>query len=189
MLSNKFFQLTYQAVHNALIASKYIFHGFDDDILSEGKENFNWPLKMEIIVTGQNPTDNLFCPLKPWLLVSNKVKTALEDIRIQGIQFLPIHVVHQSGIEIPKYSILNIISMVEGLDYERSKWSTVVKWNVEYPQLDILEIVINCKAVDRLDIFRITESKTQIFVSKRFKQCLENNQSSLGFKFIPVQCT
>jgi hypothetical protein len=186
MITNLFYQVTFMEVKEALIAIKYNFQGFDDDVLSEGQPIHNWPLNSEIMVKGQNPTESLFCPLKPWLLVSRKVRTTLEEYAFQGIQFLPIRVLHQSGIEIPGYSIINILEMVEGLDYENSTWLTSEKWNVEYPQLDILEIAIRKEAVINKDIFRIKEMKTQIFVSNHLKRCLKKNGAITGFKFLPV---
>lgn len=186
MSSNIVYQVTFEEVEKALIAMKYDFQGFDDYALSEGEPINGWPINGEITVKGKNPTDYLFCPLKPWLLVSKKVRTILEEQSIQGVQFLPVNVIHKSGIEIPGYSIINILQMVEGLDYENSTWVTSEKWNVEYPQLNLWKIALRHEVVQNLDIFRIVESKTQIFISTRLKECLQKS-GVLGFKFLPIQ--
>jgi hypothetical protein len=182
----EWYELTFKEVKGAFIARNYDFQGFNEDTLSESQYISTWPLNVRILVKGKNPVDNLFCPLKPWLLVSKKVRKIFEDNMIQGIQFLPVIIELQNGFELPGYSILNIIRLISGLDYEHTTWLTDQKWNVEYPQLDIFEIALTQTLVDGNDIFRIKQSQTEVFISKRVKSLLVAEKVS-GFTFIPIK--
>lgn len=182
-----YYQLFFQEVGDAIIAHRYDFKGFDNDVLSEGQLIENWPVDATIVVKGKNPTDNLFCPLKPWFVVSKKVTNVMREMNIQGIQLLPVRILHMSGIEIPEYSILNVLVMINGLHYEKTTWLTPSKWNVKYPELDILKEALKEETVKGKDIFRITENKTSVYISKFLKERLQKRGAVIGFKFLPVK--
>ncbi len=188
MSAKKCYQVSHKEVYKAMIVYEFDFHGFEDGILSEGLPVKMWPQNVKVVVKGTKPAENLFCPLKPWLLISKKVRTIIENFAPQECQFLPIKVLHQSGFEISGYSILNILSMIKGLDYEKTTWLTHEKWNVEYPQLNIFEIALRKDAIKSHHIFRIKESKTEIFISKELKRLLELNKANENFSFIPINC-
>lgn len=182
----RYYILTFSEVKGALIAQNYDFRGFSDDILSEGQFVHIWPLGVQITVSGKNPPDNLFCPLKPWHLVSEKVKKVFEKHDIENVQFLQPKILHHSGVEIPGYYILNITEMIDGLDFEHTSWLTDQKWDVEYPQLNILKIALKQSTVARRDIFRILPSKVEVIISQRLKSILEGEKADVGFKFLPI---
>ncbi len=186
MSDTHYYILTFSEVKGALIAQDYDFRGFNDDVLSEGQYIQSWPLGVQITVSGKEPPDNLFCPLKPWHLISKKVKNVFEKYDIKGVQFLQPKIVHQSGIEIPDYYILNVLEMVDGLDLEHTTWMTDQKWNVEYPQLNIFKIALKQSLVTNKDIFRILPSKVEVIVSERLKTTLEGENADMGFKFLPI---
>lgn len=185
----KIYQVSYSKVKQALIADSFDLKGFHDDFLLEGKYINDWPSDAIIYVTGRNPPDNLFCPLKPWFVVSKRVKNVLEENGINGVQLLPVKIVHKSGIELPGYWILNLQDVIAGLDFERTTWLTPEKWNVEYPQLDMVKITLKKEAVLNKDIFRIIERKSLVFISKRVKNLLDMNHATLGFYFKPLKLT
>jgi hypothetical protein len=186
MSDTHYYILTFSEVKGALIAQDYDFHGFNDEVLSEGQYVQNWPLGIQITVSGKKPLDNLFCPLKPWHLVSQMVKNVCEKHDIVGVQFLQLKIVHQSGVEIPGYYILNVVEIVNGLDFEHTTWMTDQKWDVEYPQLNIFKIALKKSLVTNKDIFRILPSKVEVIVSKRLKTILEEENADMGFKFLPI---
>lgn len=187
MRESIYYQLFFQEIEEAIIAQRYDFKGFGDDQLSEGQRIENWPIDATIIVKGKNPPDNLFCPMKPWFVVSKKVTNVLIEKNTKGIQLLPVRILHLSGIEIPGYSILNVLEMVKGLHYEKTTWLTPNKWNVEYPQLDIVKEALIEEVVREKDIFRIIEQKTTVYISKILKGLLEKRGADIGFKFLPVK--
>lgn len=182
----KLYNLTFSEVHGGLIVYKGDFKGFNKDLLTEGAPITDWPPDVTLYVKGKNPTDYLFYPLSPWFTISKKAQIALEEANIEGIQFLPIHVLHKSGIEIPGYAIVNVLTVVAALDYEHTDWMTPDRERVPYPQLNILEEALQRKKIDGLEIFRLAELKTQVYVSKYFKECLERKKATVGFGFIPV---
>ncbi len=182
-----FYQLFFEEVEEATIAQSYDFKGLDDDIFSEGQQIGDWPVDATITIKGKNPTDNLFCPLKPWFVVSKRVTNVLIEENIYGVQLLPVRVFHLSGIELPGYSILNVLNMMNGLHYEKTSWLTPSKWSVQYPELDIVKEALKADIVTGKDIFRITEVKTRVYISKFLKACLQKRGAITGFKFLPVR--
>lgn len=63
---------------------------------------------------------------------------------------------------------------------------TTDREHVQYPQLNILKEALQKDKIEKFDIFRLFELKTQIYVSETFKNCLEQHNASLGFSFMPV---
>ncbi|OGO38936.1 MAG: hypothetical protein A2W35_16965 [Chloroflexi bacterium RBG_16_57_11] len=182
----QYYNLTFSEVHGGLIVYQDDFKGVDKDLLTKGAPIMDWPSDTTLFVKGRNPTDYLFYPLSPWFTISKKAQIALEDANIKGIQFLPIHVVHKSGIEIPGYAIVNVLTVVAALDYVHTIWMTPDRERVTYPQLNILEEALQKKKVEGFEIFRLVELKTQVYISKYFKECLERKNATVGFDFMPV---
>lgn len=182
----QYYNLTFLEVSKGLIVYQDDFKGFDRDLLTEGTLISDWPSDVTLYVKGRNPTDYLFYPLAPWITISKKAQVALKEGNIEEIQFLPVQVVHKSGIEIPGYSIVNVLKIVSALDYEHTIWMTPEREHVTYPQLNILEEALDWKKIEGLEIFRLVESKTEIYVSKYFKECLERKNATVGFGFMPI---
>jgi hypothetical protein len=181
-----YYNLTFREVRKGLIVYVDDFKGLDKDLLTEGNTITDWPSDATLYVKGKNPTDYLFYPLSPWFTVSKKAQAALEKANIDEIQFLPVHVVHKSGIEIPGYAIVNVLTVIAALDYEHTAWMTPDRENVTYPQLNILEEALQRIKIEESEIFRLVELKTQVYVSKYFKECLERKNASVGFGFMPI---
>jgi len=181
-----YYNLTFSEVRGGLIVYQDDFKGVNKDLLTEGAPITDWPSDAILYVKGKKPTDYLFYPLSPWFTISKKAQIALEEENIEGIQFLPIHVVHKSGIEIPGYAIVNVLTVVAALDYEHTAWMTPDRERVTYPQLNILEEALQRKKIEGFDIFRLVELKTQVYVSKYFKECLDRKNATVGFGFMPV---
>jgi len=186
MKISSYYSLTFNEVHEGLIVYQDDFKGIDKDLLSEGVPITDWSSGASLYVNGKNPTDFLFYPLAPWFTISKKAREVLEEAHIGGIQFLPIHVFHKSGIEIPGYVIVNVLTVVAALDYEHTTWLTREREHIPYPQLNIFEEALQRKKIEGLDIFRLVELKTQIYISQYFKECLERKNVAIGFGFMPV---
>lgn len=93
-------------------------------------------------------------------IYSARLRAALEDAQITGIQYLPIHVLKMGGIKIPGFSVANILNCVDGLDAERSE---VERFPDDYflparrGQIRSLnKVVLVGSAVDRYDILRLS---------------------------------
>ncbi len=182
----QYYNLTFSEVRGGLIVYQDDCRGVNKDLLTEGAPITNWPSDATLYVKGKTTTDYLFYPLSPWFTISKKAQIALQEANIDGIQYLPIHVVHKSGIEIPGYVIVNVLTVVAALDYEHTVWMTPDRERVAYPQLNILEEALQRKKIEGFDIFRLVELKTQVYVSKYFSECLERKNATVGFGFMPV---
>lgn len=120
-----------------------------------------------------------------WLIISEKLKSIIEDKKIKGIQFLSIKIKNQvNNTVLNNYYVANIYNLVEALDLENSDYS-------EY-ELDENEKVISVKKhavkeekVTNMDIFRLKEDKFPIFVSEKFIQLI-NNHGATGFDFTEI---
>lgn len=185
MKKKQFYELSFQEVEDGLVAHRDDLQEAEKDSLLQGILLSDWP-SGTLFVEGKHPTDYLFYPLRAWHTVSKRVKTALESSAIRNIQFLPIRVEHRSGIVIPGYCIMNILSVVPALSYAHTEWVTPERENVPYPQLNIWKVALQKDKVQGLDVFRLAETKAQVFVSEDFKHSLERNNFVVGIKFIPV---
>lgn len=141
----QYYNLSFSEVRGGLIVYQDDLKGVKKDLLTEGALIMDWPSDATLYVKGKNPTDYLFYPLSPWFTISKRAQNELEEANIEGIQFLPIHVVHESGIEIPGYAIINVLMVVSALDYEHTVWMTPDRERVTYPQLNILEEALQRK--------------------------------------------
>jgi hypothetical protein len=186
MVRKNYYNLSFKEVQDGLIICHEDFKGINREVLLEGTFISYWPSNVTLFVQGKNPTDYLFYPLAPWFTVSRRVKEVLEAENIGGIQFLPVQVEHRSGIFIPGYSILNVCNLIPALDYEHTEWITTDHEHVQYPQLNIWKVALQMKLLEKIDIFRLAELRTEIYVSETFKNCLEQNKASLGFSFLHV---
>lgn len=185
-MKNLFYSITFSEVENAIIANDYDFQSVNDKQLLLGSTITTWPNSASIFVTGQVLTDYLFCPLRPWLVVSDKVRELTLENSISGVQFLDVNVITKEGRVLRGYSIMNILSIVNGLNFEETKWLSPEKWNVEYPELNISEICLRSQSVDSYDVFRITEDITQVFISYKYWNLLHLRNACKGFLFLPV---
>lgn len=183
---SEYYNVTFSDVAGGLIVYQDDFKGVNKDLLTEGTLLTYWPSDAILYVKGKNPTDYLFYPLSPWFTISKKAQIALEEANIEGMQFLPVHVMHKSGIEIPGYAIVNVLTVVKALDYDHTSWMAPEREHVTYPQLNIMEEVLQRKKIEGFEIFRLVELRTQIYVSEYFKESLERKKATIGFGFMPV---
>src|SRR5262245_2083877 len=55
-------------------------------------------------------------------IFSRRLRELLEKAGVQGIQYLPIAVLHQDGREVEGYSIANVLNYVSALDRQRARY-------------------------------------------------------------------
>lgn len=171
-----------------LIAYEQDLKGMNEYTLSKGVRINDWPSNVTLHVEGKHPEDRLFSAVNDWIIVSKRVQQVFEAYDIQGVQFLPVRIVHKSGVEIPGYAVLNVLNVIPALDREHTVWVTPEKDKAEYPQLNILKVALSKSAIGDANIFRlqVEEPTTRVFISRRLKACLEQASATSGFRFIPV---
>ncbi|WP_157770372.1 imm11 family protein [Methylomonas koyamae] len=111
-------------------------------------------------------------------IYSLRLRRALENAGIGGIQWLPLHVLRPDGKEIPGYSIANIVNLVEGaLDLEHSDYD-VYPPDYFLPERvgkvrGIRIPVLQAEKLKGLEVVRLMEARAAFYVSERFKEAFE----------------
>ena len=190
MSQHEYYQLWFSEGNpDPFLASLVDLQGVDEYFVYRGAYVEEWPLNITFVGKGRNPTDYLVSAPVSWTIVSKRVQQAFADCKIEGVQFLPVSVQHESGIRLPGYSLLNVLNIIPALDYKRTRWLTPDKENVEHVELNIVQVALRGSAICGYDIFRIREDVVSIFVSQRVVECLEAVDAMSGFRFDPITVT
>lgn len=178
----------------AMICTEWDSQGFDQYRLYEGEWISDWPEGITFYVEGLHPEDYLFSAVNDWISVSERVRQVCEDFeecKVKGVQFLPVRVVHkETGEEIGPYWVLNVVQVVEALDWERTRWLYPEKKDQHKdPIFNIVKEAFRWEPLKRIDVFRLSikgQIGTSVYISQRLKWCLEQAGATKGFKFIPI---
>lgn len=124
------------------------------------------------------PDDTLQTYLHP-PIYSLRLRQALSEYGIGGIQYLPLHVLRPDASEIPGYAIANIINLVDGaLDLERSQYEVFPQdyfLSGRIGKLRALRVpVLRKEKLEGFNIVRLSEYKSPFYVSERFKTAFED---------------
>jgi hypothetical protein len=167
--------------------------GFNEHRFNEGKWIEDWPQGVTFYVEGEHPEDYLLGgPF--WMVVSERVRQVCEEFeecKVKGVQFLPVRVVHkESGEEIGPYWAVNVVQVVEALDWERTRWLYPEKKDQHKdPIFNIVKEAFHWEPLKGVDIFHLSikgRVGTSVYISQRLKWCLEQARATKGFKFIPI---
>jgi hypothetical protein len=151
-----------------------------------------WPEGVIFYAEGEPLEDYLYPIGVWWVIVSERVKQALEDLEAtEGVQFLPIRVIRkETGEEVPGYYVLHVWRHIAALDEEHTKFfeprNEIQKKHFEmYPEFRIAVVALRREALRDVDIFQLKERSGSIYVSRRVKKRLEE-MGATGFKWIRV---
>ena len=121
-------------------------------------------------------------------IFSPRMREAIEEAGIKGIQYIPIEVEHYNKEKLEGYCIANVLNSVpDALDIDKT-----IFWNrkSDNGRLNVYVPSIKSENVpDNMDIFRLkyderieTEYSTFIVVSERFKSIIAKNKfTGIGF--------
>lgn len=121
-------------------------------------------------------------------IFSPRMREAIEEAGIKGIQYIPIEVEHYNKEKLEGYCIANVLNSVpDALDIDKT-----IFWNrkSDNGRLNVYVPPIKSEKVpDNMDIFRlkyderfVTEYSTFIVVSERFKSIIAKNKfTGIGF--------
>lgn len=123
----------------------------------EAKLIIDWPDGIVFFIEGDR-IDDYWKPRLLWNVVSDKVRSVILKHNIQGVQLLPVTVVHRLTGMSYQYWTLNVFESVDAL---RRKY------------------------IQNLDIFRVRRNP-DIYISSRLKENLERAGATGGFGFRPV---
>ncbi len=121
-------------------------------------------------------------------IFSPRMREAIEEAGITGIQYIPIEVEHYNKEKLEGYCIANVLNSVpDALDIDKT-----IFWNSKSDNGKLYVYVPSIKSEnipDNMDIFRlkyderfVTEYSTFIVVSERFKSIIAKNKfTGIGF--------
>lgn len=165
---------------------------FDYFSLCKGKSvSKNWPSDFVINVTGKTLVDFFYCGAY-YTVISDKAKEIFEQFS-QSVEFLPIHLKHEDTQKImPNYWVLNILEVLEVLDWENTYWIEKI---IPYNEPDAYSRIIKPALIGKLinkDVFHINvggKVTRTVFVSNNLRRMLINVNTRMGMSFGPVKVT
>ena len=163
--------------------------GAYEEALNIGSEVQSWPgtawVKAATVQQDGDPDDALQTCV-PVPIFSSRLRAALEEGGITGVQYLPIRVIRPNGQLILGFSIANVLNCVDGLDLSRS---AVERFPNDYflparrgAIRSINRPVLAGPAIDHYDIVRLSLYKAPLYVSERFVQIFEDGRFT-GYSF------
>ncbi len=109
---------------------------------------------------------------------------ALIEFGINNIQSFPVNLLNkQSDETIVNYRLVNIIGLLDCLDFDKSKTK-------DWPSgrgFDFLSMVIDENKVNNLAIFRLKDDPTKVIINEDLKHYLESKKLTTGIKFIATE--
>lgn len=156
--------------------------GYFDRIILKKASISEWP-KVEFYFSSKasNSESDYLLNIKRWPIVHERVKNALIESNISGIEYYPIDLIDViSGKISRKYFLMYITNFIDAFDMERSQY----KFNEKYDYYTFLpgKIVLSKTACDGYDIFRCSKSTAGIYVSAKFQHIILNHKFT-GFAF------
>jgi len=126
------------------------------------------------------------------LIFSEKMRIALDDAGIYGIQYLPIRVLKSDDTEHTGYSIANIINEISILNQDRPNSPLLAKdrfggethsqlWNLRKPRFEEETFRV-------LNIVRVGDVPEAVYVSKRFVDIWHDHKLT-GYSFEKLRLT
>lgn len=133
---------------------------------------------------GDEPTDLMANDLG-WHIISRRFQEILENLSVSNVQLLPVILKEKStGETIDDYSVVNIISLVEALDMEHSKYNVFEARGKKI--LSVMKYSLKGEKIENLHLVRLKESKFATFVSDVVRNELLSKNIN-GCDFIEVK--
>jgi len=154
-------------------------------IIYDGNEISDWePVQFECDVQDTSCINENLGNSYRWPILSQNALKLLGDIINEDVQLLPVQVISkESGNEIGKYSVLNILPLIDALDLTNSIYFYHGK-NKEH--LSVVEYALKKSKVEKNHIFRLKDSAGTVFVSEKFREIARKNKMR-SFDFIKVK--
>ena len=154
-------------------------------IISNGKKIDEWDkVVLEYSSNEGNVLTDYLANLYRWLVVSADFIELTKNVIEKQVQYLPVKVVDKiTKVETDSYFVANIVTVVDALDMEKSKYDIF--------ELDDEKIVsvekyaLKGNEIEDNHIFRLREDTIPVFVSEIIKKVIEDN-NLLGFEFLEV---
>lgn len=169
-----------------ILVNSYELYGFDLRTLWRGKYIEKWPDNLELYYDKGNVFLDYIPNVLSWLIFSNKVIAAFNQLNVVGIQCFPINIcsIKNKKKHCSAY-VVNTLESVSALDWEKSDY---VSWEDDPKYIKFIRKIVLKTDCDyrNLDMFRLGESKNYIIVSERIKKCLKM-ENLTGFGLLPLE--
>jgi hypothetical protein len=168
----------------AAICTRAELRGVSEYFVYQPEPIDEWPSDVTFYTEGEHLEDRLIPAPMNWILVSVRVKKALQKMEIEGVQFLPVRVVRQeTEEEVRGYHVLHVWRQLSALDEEHTV--RLVPKQEDCPQLGIAKVALRREVIGDVDMFRLEDWYIPVYVSRRVKELLQAIKVT-GFKWIPV---
>ena len=157
----------------------------DEYITISGKEIKQWGrVVFEYDSTEGNVlTDYLANPHR-WFVVSENFCNKAQKILENQVQFLPVKVIDRfSGIEVDSYFVANIVTVIDALDLDNSKYDVFELDDEKI--ISVGKYALKSSEIVNRHIFRLKDDTIPIFISETLKKVIEDNDFT-GFEFLEV---
>jgi hypothetical protein len=169
---------------NAAVAQSLNTGPYDNLIFSVREIN-HWDEKEMVFTIGNHAISGLRDVLQnnmDYLLVSNRLKEAIEKNGIKGISFYKI-TLNQEIDNFTPYWFGQLEYVEDAFDYDQSDYN----WYGDPPKVaGLTKAVLKEKSIGSLDFFRIPENEPAEYVSQKFKDLFEKNRFT-GVEFLKLK--
>ena len=119
-----------------------------------------------------------------WYVVSDDFRKYTDDIIGEQVQYLPVTIVDKrTKAEISTYCVANIVTLVDALDLENSKYDIFELDDEKI--ISVEKYVLKQNKILKWNIFRLKGDTIPIFASELVKNVIED-KGLLGFRFLEV---
>lgn len=186
----KYFKLLidFENNNNDIVCTSSEIFDIEQYEVMEGKYVEKWNEKNTLYfepTKGARPTDYLSNDLG-WFVISDKFKCILEELRISGVQYLPIRIRNTTNNEVLEgFSVCNIFNLVDALDLANSDY-TEFELDENEKIISVKKYALKSSELNGVHIFRLAGDPFGIFVSEIVKKALIDNRIT-GCDFLEVR--
>ncbi|MCL6443528.1 MAG: hypothetical protein K6T83_08745 [Alicyclobacillus sp.] len=142
-------------------------YGINARTLFQGNEIGDWNDSMTFSYDpseGDTATDFLINNLQ-WVLISNKVRSVLQDLGVDHVQYLPVHVRNVStGTVIDGYTALNVTRLTDALDLENSVYMELKSSG--RPLIIVKKFALSAAKLEGQHVVRVQNQPNPLFLSE-----------------------
>ncbi|MCL2492759.1 MAG: hypothetical protein FWF33_01800 [Clostridiales bacterium] len=122
-----------------------------------------------------------------WDIFSERALKLFGNIISDDVQLLPVNIINKdTGQEIEKYYVVNILAFLDALDLENSLYTYHKIESINKTWLSVIKYGLKKSEIGEHNIFRLKDSPMAVFVSEKFKKVVETNKM-LGLDFLQVK--
>ena len=156
--------------------------GFFDNIILSPRSINNWPnVEFYYSSKASNLESDYLLNVKRWPIVHIRVMEEFNKKGVRGVQYFPIKLIDVVTQKVnTNYVLMYIENFIDAFDMEKSKYKYDEKYN--YYTFLPKDTYINESICSEYDIFRCSKSVAAIYVSKKIRQIVIENQW-IGFCF------